>query len=117
MPPITASSWRSSATMRLVISKRFMVFACSRLTGWFAGSAISPLLFRKDFAAGQQRRQDEAARRLGCKSLRDAAVHDEGDIFQTGQRVVLDQQGVQHWAHRAGDELLADVELAHGAAL
>jgi len=51
-------------------------------------------------------------RRLG-----DAAIHDEIDIVGTGQRMVLDHQRIQHGPHRAGDHLLADVELAHRAAL
>src|SRR4051812_34283553 len=108
MPPTTASSLRNNATIRFVISKRFMTFACSRLTGWFAGSApgsaMLPLLLREDFAAGQQRGQDETAGRLSRERLRDAAIHDEFQLIEPGQRMTFDQQRIEHRPHRARHE-------------
>src|ERR1051326_6705425 len=114
MPPITASSWRRWAIMRLVMSKRFITFACSRRTGRFAGrapgSAISPLLLREDFAAGQQRVQNETAWRLGRERLRNRAIHDELHVVDVSYRGAFDQQRIQHRPHRARDHLLTDVE-------
>src|SRR5690348_10962599 len=109
MPPTTASSFWSSATSRLVMSKRFRTF------GSFGGISRSSL--REGFAAGQQRRKDQACRRLGRDRLLDRAVQDELELVDAGDRVMLDAKRLEHRPHGAADHGLPQVELAERAAL
>src|ERR1700754_1380360 len=100
MPATTASSWRSWATSRWVKSKRFITFVLL-----ISGSPS------KDFAAGQQRRQDAGDRCLGRHRLFDRAVDDECKLVVARDGVGLDAERIEHRPHGAAHHGLAEIEL------
>src|SRR5258708_25936380 len=110
MPPITASSRVSLRTSRLVSSKRFITLA---LAGQLAGfsCAIMAASRLEDFAAGQERREDERGRSLRGDRLLDRPVDDELQLIEPGDRVRLDRQRLEHRPHGAADHGLAEVKL------
>ena len=69
------------------------------------------------FAAGQQRVEDQRHRRLGGDGLLDRAVADEFELVEPRAGVVLDRKRIQHGAHGAADQRLAEIVLAERAAL
>src|SRR5258708_36880740 len=115
--------------MRLVMSKRFITLAWSRLTGWLVanvmcGSGRQPGLLsswsglsrptwavslREDLAAGQQRRQDEHARRLCGDRLGDAAIDGVLHLLEPRHGVMLHGERLQHGPHRLRHQRLAAV--------
>src|SRR5665647_1918628 len=98
MPPITASSRLSWPTRRWVRSKRFMIFAlCAPMAPvctWVMGCSIL-----EHFAAGEQLRQDETGRRLGCDRLLDRAVDDESEFVLARDRMGFDAERIEHRPH------------------
>src|SRR3974390_1657015 len=112
MPPTTASSRLSLATRRWVSAKRFITLALSNEAGWVIWDSR-----REDLAAGEERREDEAHRRLGGDRLLDAAVDDELGLVEPGHRMGLDAERAEHRPHGLCHHGLAEVELAERAAL